>query len=281
MTNVFARLFGRKPDDQPVRDPASLAEPLLKPAIHVIKSTSRSRSHLGGLPNLPPNVAWPEWNGRRLDFLARISISELQQAHLVDWLPASGSLLFFYDLENQPWGYDPKDRGCAHVIHLPDLADPPPQLDRDCEGTPSALPHRDVLFRKVLVLPSWEHESVSSLMLSDKESDALCEFADAFFHEQPKHQVSGYAAPVQSDGMELECQLVTHGLYCGNASGYEDPRADALRAGADNWRLLLQLDSDDELGVMWGDAGCIYYWVEEDAARRGDFSNTWLVLQCC
>ena len=30
----------------------------------------------------------------------------------------------------------------------------------------------------------------------------------------------------------------------------------------------------------WGDAGTIYYWVEEHRARAGDFSNTWLILQC-
>ena len=42
----------------------------------------------------------------------------------------------------------------------------------------------------------------------------------------------------------------------------------------------LQIDTDDELNVMWGDAGMIYFWVEEDKARKGDFSNTWLVRQC-
>jgi len=31
---------------------------------------------------------------------------------------------------------------------------------------------------------------------------------------------------------------------------------------------------------MWGDGGTIYYWVEADAARTGQFDNTWLILQC-
>jgi uncharacterized protein YwqG len=40
------------------------------------------------------------------------------------------------------------------------------------------------------------------------------------------------------------------------------------------------MDSDDDLGVMWGDLGTLYFWVQESAARKGDFSNVWLVLQC-
>jgi uncharacterized protein YwqG len=54
----------------------------------------------------------------------------------------------------------------------------------------------------------------------------------------------------------------------------------ALESGASNWRLLLQLDTDDDLGVMWGDCGTLYYWVEEQASRSGHFSNVWLILQC-
>lgn len=81
--------------------------------------------------------------------------------------------------------------------------------------------------------------------------------------------------------MELECQLASNGVYCGNASEYASPQAVALAPGAPNWRLLLQFDTDDDLDVMWGDAGTIYYWVEEKKARAGNFANSWLVLQCC
>lgn len=80
--------------------------------------------------------------------------------------------------------------------------------------------------------------------------------------------------------MELECQLVTHGLYLGDPTGSQDPRVAELEPGASNWRLLLQLDTDDDLGWMWGDAGTIYFWVEDSAARAGRFEDCWLVLQC-
>lgn len=80
--------------------------------------------------------------------------------------------------------------------------------------------------------------------------------------------------------MELECQLVTNGPFCGDQTGYRDPRARELEVGAANWRLLLQFASDDELGAMWGDSGTLYFWVEEHRSRVGDFSNAWVIQQC-
>jgi uncharacterized protein YwqG len=100
------------------------------------------------------------------------------------------------------------------------------------------------------------------------------------FQGLPQHQIGGFPSPVQGDIMELECQLVSHGIYCGDESGYRDPRATELGASARDWKLLLEFDSDDDLDVMWGDGGMLYFWVREQDARAGKFADTWLVLQC-
>jgi uncharacterized protein YwqG len=262
----------------PMRNVEDLARPLATPGVHVIKRDAPSRSHLGGLPSLPAGARWPERRGARLGFLARLSLAELQLASPIEWLPSSGALLFFYDLEQQPWGFDPGDRGGWIVHHVPDLASPgggKPTIATD----DVVVPHRFVGFRRVPTLPV-DRDAVRALELSDEEADAYHAARDAPFHGMPQHQVGGFPAPVQGDDMELECQLVSHGLYCGDSRGYADPRASALAPGAADWRLLFQLDSDDELDLMWGDSGMIYFWVREQEARAGDFSGAWLVLQC-
>jgi uncharacterized protein YwqG len=251
---------------------------LTAPAIHVLTSLEASLSHFGGSPRLPKDVRWPEFEGRKLGFLARLSLSEIQVALPIEWLPKSGALLFFYDLERQPWGFDPKDRGSSAVLIVPDL--PAPVSGRGAP-TDGALPQRNVVFRRIESHPSSERESVRSLDLTDREHDKLGDIAYSVFEKSPQHQIAGFPSPVQGDEMELECQLASNGLYCGDSSGYTDPRVDKLKVGAGSWKLLFQMDSDDELNVMWGDAGIIYYWIEESAARSGDFSNAWLILQCC
>ena len=278
--NIFSRWFGKKDDDEPVRDVAALAAPLSVPAVHIVKTDAPSRSHFGGVPNLPAGIDWPQRNGARLGFLARLSLAEIHRAHPIDWLPHDGALLFFYDINGQAWGFDPKDRGSAVVLRVPDLPDPASQPDARTRGHESALPHRNAAFRRIDTLPSVERDAAGALELSDKESDLYIDLANEVFHGAPKHQVAGLPAPVQGDRMELECQLVSNGLYCGDESGYADPRVGPLAPGAANWRLLLQFDTDDDLGVMWGDAGVIYYWVEADPARAGRFDNAWLILQC-
>lgn len=278
--NIFKRWFGKKDDDTPVRDVAALAAPLAAPAVHVVKIDAPSRSHFGGSPNLPAELAWPVRDGTRLGFLARLSLSEIRRAHAIEWLPEAGALLFFYDMEKQPWGFDPKDRGSWAVLLAPDLPGPISQPEVRKNRDASVLPHRNAAFRRIDALPSTDRDAVSALELSDKESDLYCELATSVFQQEPTHQMAGFPSPVQGDGMELECQLVSNGLYCGDAKGYADTRADALGAGAANWRLLLQFDTDDEMDVMWGDAGVVYYWVEEHQARAGRFENAWLILQC-
>ena len=268
--NFIKSLLGSKKTAEPSRDIRPMLEPLAVPAVHVIKQAEVTRSYFGGDPLLPSNIKWPHCGDEPLAFLARLSLSELAAALPIDWLPKEGALLFFYDAEMQPWGFDPKDRGGWAVVHVSDVGAPSRPGDAYSIG-----------FQRIAVLPPSERENVAALEFNDTESDDYGVFADEPFDDHPKHQVSGFPSPVQGDRMELECQLVSHGLFCGNSSGYKDPRAAELEPGRSQWRLLCQIDTDGELNVMWGDAGMLYFWVEEEAARAGRFDNVWLVLQCC
>ena len=262
----------------PPRDVAALVEPLRKPCVLLRTREDESLSAFGGLPPDHPGFRWPIRNGRPLGYLACIDLSEIKA---LDWLPPEGLLLFFYDLDEQPWGFDPKDRGGWAVVHVADpstvhgVATTPPGWRKEW-----SLPRSPIRIESGSSVPSWDHPVVEPLALTDVEQDVLIELHDAACGGAPRHQVGGYASPVQTAEMELECQLVSNGLYCGDATGYQDPRAESLKAGAADWRLLLQVDSDDGLGVMWGDLGMLYFWVRAQDARAGDFSNAWLVMQC-
>ena len=274
----FNRIFGggdgEKPQPLPPAELEKLAATLAAPAVHLLPAASDTACYLGGEPALPAGVSWPTRNGRRLPFLACIDLPSVAEAVPIDWLPRAGRLLFFYDVEEQAWGFDPKDRGAWAVIHAQDTAAP--------AGTPSpgALPRQFVSPRRIASLPSYERPEFEALGLPEDQSEALMELGIAVYGDAPKHQIGGYPHPIQGDAMELECQIVSHGIYAGEPSAYQDPQARALEDGAKDWRLLLQVDSDDAINVMWGDAGIVYFWVREQDARAGRFENVWLVLQC-
>jgi uncharacterized protein YwqG len=269
-------LSRRKPFGK-TRDVERLVGKVERAALQIVRTKEPTKSQLGGDPCLPNNVAWPYRGDTRLRFLARISLTDLQAADGTPWLPRSGALLFFYDDDTQPWGFDPADRGGWAVLHVPDTAQVPSSSESE---TPNLLPSSPVTFRRIHTLPDFEREEVQALELTDSEFSEYFEIATRRYGGLPKHQLLGLPAPMQGNNMERECQLASNGVYCGNSQEAETERAKALEGGARDWRLLLQLDSDEELGVAWGDAGRLYFWIEDSAARKGDFSNVWLVLQC-
>ena len=271
---ILKRLFGPKAPPEPPRDVMALAAPLVQPAAHLVKSADDAPSHFGGAPPLPAGTAWPSRDGRPLSFLACVDLPSLHAALPVSWLPPVGRLLFFYDAENQPWGFDPKDRGSWNVMLVDGSAAPVPS------PAVGELTRQTIAFRAISSYPSWERPEVQALNLTDAEAEILIDGSTAVYGQAPHHQVGGFPHPVQGDEMELECQLVSHGLYCGDSSGYLSRAVAGLRDGAKDWRLLLQIDSDDDLGVMWGDAGILYFWIREEDARAGRFDQAWAVLQC-
>jgi len=48
----------------------------------------------------------------------------------------------------------------------------------------------------------------------------------------------------------------------------------------DEWKLLAQIDTDDDAGWMWGDAGSLYFGIRNADLARSDLDRAWMVLQC-
>lgn len=267
-------------DTKDIRNINKLVEPFAKRSILIKTNEKGSTSYFGGYPPQFPGFKWPHRDSRPMSFLACVDLSQLPG--VFDWLPKNGCLLFFYDMEEQPWGFDPKDRGGWAVLHFENSL----ESDLPKASAPAGLKSdyilnmRGMQFESTKLPPSWEEDALLPLQLTDAEQDELIELRSSLYGEGPSHQIGGYPDPVQSPRMALECQLASNGLYCGDSTGYRDPRAEQLKSGAKDWRLLLQMDSDDSLNVMWGDLGMIYFWVRESDAKQGDFTNAWLVLQC-
>jgi uncharacterized protein YwqG len=243
------------------------------------EAISVGASKLGGQPDLPDEIEWPTYNDVPLGFIGQINLAEATPFDLEEELPKSGMLYFFYDGQQQTWGFDPKDSGSSRVLFYDG---PASALKRrkasDRLPAESDFPSQAVAFEAEPRMPAWQSIPIDKLQLSEEECNKYLEFLDSIRAASPLHWLLGHPNQVQGD-MMLECQLVSNGLYCGDPSGYRDPRRAVLEKAATDWRLLLQVDSDDH-GMMWGDVGHIFFWIRKQDLAERDFSKCWLILQC-
>lgn len=253
---------------------------------------------VGGFPDLPEGAAWPRGEGRGgplppgvpprrgrpLSFLAQVNLAEVATVSPTDFLPREGILHFFYDALGQPWGYDPADRGAWRVLLSPvgPLSRRKPPEDLAPEGRFSG---RGAAVVERFDLPEPGSEVILPLGLSGAEADAYADFfyADRADREEagPRHRLLGLPDPVHPDHMRFQVQMVSSGVYMGGSGGpAPTPELVAdLAPGAERWHLLLQLDSDAEAGMEWGDVGRLYFWAAPDALDPWGFERTWVVLE--
>ena len=237
-------------------------------------------SRLGGTPDFAPGSSWPEFNGVPMAFLG--SDSAVGCCGLGSRRPPAsfGTALLLQKTKEQTWGFDPKDRGNWIVIcYNGDLgilqpASPPANLPEE-----SRFQCCRVTFSMEIAVPPYDSKSVERLRLSDTEGDAYVNLLGALDRGEPIHRLLGYPEPIQGD-MQQECQFVSNGVYTGGGISLSEARRTTLEKGIPDWQLLLQIDSDDSLQTMWGDAGRIYFSLREQDLKNQDFGKVWLSIQC-
>jgi len=234
-------------------------------------------SKLGGVPDLPPGLTWPEWKDLPQSFIAQIHLDDVRSYDTNRSLPQSGMLWFFYDAQQQTFGADPTDLGGWRVIFRNDLTG----LQR--VSAPAKLPASSQFqacsfsFASEITLSQQPQLEIANFDWTAAEQKAYETLLSTFPNQADRaavhHRLLGNPDTIQDD-MRLECQLASHGI-----TDMNDQRAAAVSKGAMDWQLLLQIDSDEHAGMRWGNTGMLYYWIESVDLQAHRFDTTWLVLQ--
>lgn len=254
-------------------------------------------THFGGVPDVPPDFVWPTFEGegynneikvRPLSFLAQFQCAELQQYDTEHLLPDHGVLSFFYDMETQLWGFDPKDRGCARVFWFEDrselsAAEFPNDLEEDYR-----FPACRITLKRTMSLPDYEDYYESCVIpgiCDDVEYGIYTDVKEELLHaeEQTGSKLLGWADIIQNS-MRTDCELVSMGYYLGHGwSKIPDLTVrHARKTACDRWVLLFQLDTieNDTVNIMFGDCGSIYFYIPKEDLKARRFDRVWLILQC-
>ncbi|AKF05036.1 YwqG family protein [Sandaracinus amylolyticus] len=249
-----------------------------------------TRTRLGGAPLLPPGVAWPRSDRGPLSFVGQLDFRELQHAaqkcaavrELDVALPTDGVLSLFYDVEEQPWGYDPAHASGFALVYAPD-----PARAVDVEPPEGAIPFDEepLVAGAGLTLPWPDDRAYASLEITGEAAERTYrDYVERFSLAQGRgipalrQQVGGHAQWLQRDG-RITAELASSGVHAGG-----DPRtwrsADLRRAEseAQSWRLLWQLKPEDDR-FTWVDLGTLYVLIRDEDLRAQRFERAWVVFQ--
>ncbi|HZC05860.1 MAG TPA: YwqG family protein [Ktedonobacterales bacterium] len=257
---------------------------LVLPSIRVSTNPSFERaippgqSKLGGMPDLPSGVPWPQLKGVPMEFVAQIQLADVHALHAAGPLPAAGLLSFFYDSSQETFGADPNDRLGFKVFYFEQPSSALQRID-----LPTDLPAGgrarvcSVTFSEELTLPLEPNLEIPSLAWSDADQERYDAALQQLIADQkhPIHRLLGHPDTIQDD-MRTECQFASNGVA--------DPSADPARVaqltpGALDWILLFQVDSDESIGMRWANAGMLYFWIRREDLAQRHFQNAWVVLQ--
>jgi uncharacterized protein YwqG len=223
-------------------------------------------------------------NPKPIDFLAMIRLQDVAPHASLLGLPERGTLLFFYDVERNMGSFWPEARAGWDILYAENEDEPvlveEPRLRRS-EFAPCALS-----FELEYALPEDLREETGDADLRCYGNDEYARIYNALRGIGDKdpviHQLGGPPVEVQN-GLFRQCQLTSNGVRGGSPEALkrQQKRVKELEPGVKDWRLLLQIDSDEAgPGWMWGDVGRLYFCLRRDdlAARR--FDRSWCAEQC-
>ena len=222
-------------------------------------------------------------NPKPLHFLAMIRLSDVAPYAAELGLPDQGALLFFYDAERCQGSFWPEARGGWQILYVADEQDivtvdaPPVRME--------TFMHSTLMFEVQHSLPEDIREETGDDDLrvygNAEYSRVHEELLGGALGHKVIHQLGGAPQEVQS-GLFIQCQLASNGIDCGSPDDYKHAGVRELSPGARDWRLVLQIDSDDEgPGWMWGDSGSLYFCMHRDDLVQARFDRAWCVEQSC
>ncbi len=241
-------------------------------------------SKLGGLPDVPAGFEWPQLKGKPLGFIGQLRCADLPVAELGALWPADGLLHFFSHLEGGALAGGHSAEKTPFVVYTESTDGlRPAQLPAGAQETGLILHQFGLELELVPTLPDVLAPETFPLEFNATEDDAYFrireELLESVLRGAPDHQAGGHSCliDIQCD-IRVEFELSS----TSNANPRTEDAWNAAAGRAEDWRLLLQVDTDDDLGVMWGNlgVGMAYFGIRADDLRQRRFHRAQVMMQC-
>jgi len=259
-----------------------VAAPAIRLTTHEVKEdTPLGSTKLGGLPDLPPGVAWPVVDGILLEFVGQFRLADLTSYDAEGRLPQSGMLYFFFDgmLTGYEYG-ETKDRRAVLYYDGPFDALTRRQMPPHDHGrafkvfSPCALCYQTLwTLPPIEAIDTHEKTPLAPILSSRESGDHYEELSEPYDYGNFSHRLLGHPDYVQLGDTRYMLALDhdTEGRFISDGFGNYTNTAEFV-AEARRWLLLAQFTGDEHARTSWGNGGMIYFWIREEdlAARRFD-----------
>ncbi len=239
--------------------------PFIRIKAQPARSTKVWESKVGGMPYLPKEMNWPVGaEGRALFFLAQINFSEMPA---LSPFPTEGILQFFIN-DDDLYGMDFDDgenQDTFKVLFHPKVVQQESILQKsipDLEADEEMLPHHPV----------------ESFPLTATLSDEVAAITDYRFYQYFGQDYFRQFGEKEWDIMDSFGKTVRPQGH--KLGGYAYFTQDDPRRPEDPMLLLLQLDSDEMMDLMWGDMGVGHFFIREKDLIARDFSRVLYDWDC-
>ncbi|WP_100403555.1 YwqG family protein [Bacillus sp. FJAT-42315] len=231
-------------------------------------STTLFESKFAGHPYLPKSIEHPKGEDDvPLRLLAQINFAEVPR---LDHFPEKGILQFYLAANDDLFGMDfdePTNQTNFRILYHSDVTTDESELVTDF----SYMEEPDEEY-----FPVGKEAKLSFTLNEEPISDGDYRFEHLSIDLE---QETG-------DGTELWDVYAEHFAGTGaKIGGYpfftqEDPRSYEEQYQQHNI-LLLQIDTDDDLDIMWGDSGVGNFFITKEDLEKLDFSNVMYNWDCC
>jgi uncharacterized protein YwqG len=259
---------------------------LAKPAIRMLPKRVEDdeipigASKLGGNPDLSEDFEWKYYQGKPLTFIGQFKLSELEPYDRDKELPAEGILYFFYDADEMD-----DNLGAWFVFYTEDeqsfLVRREHPRHAGIINPIAAMPSQKLSFANSITLPRIYINETEKYGFQHDEFKAYSKLR-WFGSEQPCHYFLGYPFTID-DPVEWDCVKHSQNIKPQNVEGYSyytEEQLSYLEDESKKWKFILQIDSDGDLGIFWGDLGSLYVCVQKEDLLLRRFDKAWTIIQC-
>ncbi|MCU5733554.1 YwqG family protein [Bacillus pacificus] len=246
----------------------TILEESVKPYIKVsgtLAETTLFESKFGGYPYLPIDQERPkDSNGQPMMLLAQLNFEEMPH---VEYMPQEGMLQFFVSAADELYGADfdqPTTQKDFRIIYHSTIIEDLNKVITDFSYLntleledfiiPEAAKLKFELDYQPVTSGDYRFEKIFSEdidweeIVDEENNTELGELYDDLCKDQG-HKIGGYPFFTQTDPREWEEKYQQHDI------------------------LLLQIDTDDSLNIMWGDSGVANFFIKKEDLLNLDFSN--------